>query len=128
MIPRSQHFRDHAPFPYNGPGIVRIFEEAAFEALLIPTGSGAHYPRKQADASIQQHQRAHFPAGKDDVPHADLLDGPRLENPRSEERRVGKECVSTCRSRWSPYHEKQKTERYTRCKANEIKTEKKNSN
>src|SRR3546814_10011299 len=30
----------------------------------------------------------------------------RLEHPtrRSEERRVGKECVSTCRSRWSPYH------------------------
>src|SRR3546814_4374617 len=32
----------------------------------------------------------------------------RLQNSvqikRSEERRVGKECVSTCRSRWSPYH------------------------
>src|SRR3546814_13098688 len=29
----------------------------------------------------------------------------RLSVPgRSEERRVGKECVSTCRSRWSPYH------------------------
>src|SRR3546814_20731091 len=28
---------------------------------------------------------------------------------RSEERRVGKECVSTCRSRWSPYHKKKKT-------------------
>src|SRR3546814_15253768 len=27
---------------------------------------------------------------------------------RSEERRVGKECVSQCRSRWSPYHEKTK--------------------
>src|SRR3546814_17772667 len=27
-----------------------------------------------------------------------------LLNGRSEERRVGKECVSTCRSRWSPYH------------------------
>src|SRR3546814_19467758 len=26
------------------------------------------------------------------------------QTPRSEERRVGKECVSTCRSRWSPYH------------------------
>src|SRR3546814_2877330 len=26
------------------------------------------------------------------------------EDLRSEERRVGKECVSTCRSRWSPYH------------------------
>src|SRR3546814_20739121 len=25
---------------------------------------------------------------------------------RSDERRVGKECVSTCRSRWSPCHEK----------------------
>src|SRR3546814_14772289 len=25
---------------------------------------------------------------------------------RSEERRVGKECVSTCRYRWSPYHSK----------------------
>src|SRR3546814_17435424 len=29
----------------------------------------------------------------------------------SEERRVGKECVSTCRSRWSPYHQKKKTNR-----------------
>src|SRR3546814_20335183 len=28
---------------------------------------------------------------------------------RSEERRVGKECVSTCRSRWSPYHYKKKS-------------------
>src|SRR3546814_12835512 len=27
-----------------------------------------------------------------------------LERFRSEERRVGKECVSTCRSRWSPYN------------------------
>src|SRR3546814_19208750 len=29
---------------------------------------------------------------------------PRADIARSEERRVGKECVSTCRSRWSPYH------------------------
>src|SRR3546814_11549374 len=27
-----------------------------------------------------------------------------FDNDRSEERRVGKGCVSTCRSRWSPYH------------------------
>src|SRR3546814_1104000 len=27
-----------------------------------------------------------------------------MTSARSEERRVGKECVSTCRSRWSPYH------------------------
>src|SRR3546814_3912666 len=30
--------------------------------------------------------------------------GSAQTSPRSEERRVGKECVSTCRSRWSPYH------------------------
>src|SRR3546814_7946718 len=38
----------------------------------------------------------------------DLFDGGGVEGDtvlcRSEERRVGKECVSTCRSRWSPYH------------------------
>src|SRR3546814_14053446 len=27
-----------------------------------------------------------------------------VNHARSEERRVGKECVSTCRSRWVPYH------------------------
>src|SRR3546814_15053164 len=42
--------------------------------------------------------------------HQGLLDGDKTEfkqwekdTPRSEERRVGKECVSTCRYRWSPY-------------------------
>src|SRR3546814_13436280 len=33
---------------------------------------------------------------------------------RSEERRVGKECVSTCRSRWSPYHYKKKKNKKTK--------------
>src|SRR3546814_20575402 len=44
--------------------------------------------------------------------HRDLIDlwylvehiGVDYPGDRSEERRVGKECVSTCRSRWSPYH------------------------
>src|SRR3546814_14502119 len=31
-------------------------------------------------------------------------DGGKSFDTRSGERRVGKECVSTCRSRWSPYH------------------------
>src|SRR3546814_16916959 len=35
-----------------------------------------------------------------DVAHICLL----ADKARSEARRVGKECVSTCRSRWSPYH------------------------
>src|SRR3546814_18818608 len=33
-----------------------------------------------------------------------LIDALDDDADRSEERRVGKECVSTCRSRWSPYH------------------------
>src|SRR3546814_17482975 len=46
------------------------------------------------------------------------LDTDMAAHRRSEERRVGKECVSTCRSRWSPYHSKKKT----------IITQKNNSN
>src|SRR3546814_20087612 len=38
-----------------------------------------------------------------------LVDGRfRPGRTRSEERRVGTECVSTCRSRWSPYHQQKK--------------------
>src|SRR3546814_2703089 len=40
--------------------------------------------------------------GGDLVKEAGLARG--VDIGRSEERRVGKECVSTCRSRWSPYH------------------------
>src|SRR3546814_20059761 len=41
-----------------------------------------------------------------DGPEPDLgnIAPQQLQTHRSEERRVGKECVSTCRSRWSPYH------------------------
>src|SRR3546814_16317649 len=35
--------------------------------------------------------------------HRDVEATIAIEQRRSEERRVGKECVSTCRSRWSPY-------------------------
>src|SRR3546814_19736585 len=41
-----------------------------------------------------------------------LLTAPRLRFWRSEERRVGKECVSTCRSRLSPPHYKNKHEHH----------------
>src|SRR3546814_12967844 len=34
----------------------------------------------------------------------DVVRALALDPASSEERRVGKECVSTCRSRWSPYH------------------------
>src|SRR3546814_17646369 len=49
----------------------------------------------------------HFVAiGLNYADHAAESNLPIPEEPvvRSEERRVGQECVSTCRSRWSPYH------------------------
>src|SRR3546814_16504589 len=42
----------------------------------------------------------HSPSFDNMIGIADLS----MRSLRSEERRVGKECVSTCRSRWSPYH------------------------
>src|SRR3546814_14213301 len=37
------------------------------------------------------------------MPHGIAVSNGTVALERSEERRVGKECVSTCRSRWSPY-------------------------
>src|SRR3546814_6594600 len=64
------------------------------------------------DAEIAIHMLAVRPARAD---HPGLVDHQHVARPellaalpplifRSEERRVGKECVSTCRSRWSQYH------------------------
>src|SRR3546814_20794085 len=64
----------------------------------------------------ERHYVVHKPAGIGDraVPlvvalHGGVGTGKIMEEQtRSEERRVGKECVSTCRSRWAPYHSKKK--------------------
>src|SRR3546814_18673945 len=42
--------------------------------------------------------------GSSPDPRGTLRVGIDQQDTRSEERRVGKECVSTCRCRWSPYH------------------------
>src|SRR3546814_12029072 len=39
-----------------------------------------------------------------DLRHVHVIQVTVVDRVRSEERRVGKECVSTCSSRWSPYH------------------------
>src|SRR3546814_1051798 len=52
-------------------------------------------------------RRGRGTAGKRDAEQQQEREGgerPQGDEPRSEARRVGKECVSTCRSRWSPYH------------------------
>src|SRR3546814_20446512 len=55
-------------------------------------------PQKQTVQSL----RRYTPVGV--VAAIAAYNFPFLTALRSEERRVGKECVSTCRSRWSPYH------------------------
>src|SRR3546814_15522399 len=54
---------------------------------------GADPVRRAGERSLVGFEWQHLP---------DLV--PMTEGDRSEERRVGKECVSTCRSRWSQYH------------------------
>src|SRR3546814_6816884 len=56
--------------------------------LLVPVDM-AHVPLLREMAAMRARELPGFVAGR---------------GLRSEERRVGKECVSTCRSRWSPYH------------------------
>src|SRR3546814_19554017 len=63
--------------------------------------SSAHLDHDEAEALLRAR-----------LPGAPLADANRLRfvaGHRSEERRVGKECVSTCRSRWSAYHLKKNT-------------------
>src|SRR3546814_18656162 len=73
--------------------------------LLLFSGTLLEHTSDRPDPKLFQTERHH-------VSHLDIA-GDALgdtsdfaeERPlRSEERRVGKECVSTCRSRWSPYH------------------------
>src|SRR3954468_14496259 len=79
MIPRSQHFRDPAPFPFNRSGIMRIFEKPALEALFLSAGGRAHYPGEQPNASVEQDEGAALPAREDIVADGDGDDGAGLE-------------------------------------------------
>src|SRR3546814_12108184 len=75
---------------------VLSLEEQGFEPVLLPVGSDGLIVMDAAQAVIDERTA--------------LVAGMLVNNeigviqPRSEERRVGKESVSTCRSRWSPYH------------------------
>src|SRR3546814_12364790 len=62
----------------------------------------------QHDAEAMAHQHVRDGLAEPAIADDDRRAARRVFGPgpvqRSEERRVGKECVSTCRSRWSPYH------------------------
>src|SRR3546814_16816415 len=67
--------------------------------LQIDGGVAALHP-------VQRRLRDVEMAVLDQLGHLPVEEGQQQGADRSEERRVGKECVSTCSSRWSPYHEK----------------------
>src|SRR3546814_16573276 len=98
------------------PGVWFEFQEIAAEdhGSVIPASIGRAVffdltgpkippvPDAQAYVEMVAQQRYDLRLQVRDLP--DSVRIPWLNQFSSEERRVGKECVSTCRSRWSPYH------------------------
>src|SRR3546814_20696717 len=72
-------------------GELRLIEAGL---LIDPDGERESYDRFRGRLMIPIH----------DARGRVIAFGGRILGAGSEERRVGKECVSTCRSRWSPYH------------------------
>src|SRR3546814_2277331 len=60
-------------------------------------------PNTWSNQQMAKRRRGH-PQQRNVTIHMTKIPPNRRKTARSEERRVGKECVSTCRSRWSPYH------------------------
>src|SRR3546814_13250941 len=84
---------------------------AANDELMRRAGEGRGLTRPELAVLLSTAKLAL----QDAIENSDLPDDPALASElaaafpdemqrRSEERRVGQECFSTCRSRWSPYH------------------------
>src|SRR3546814_14040730 len=68
-------------------------------------GRDVYVEPRTVDVHIRRLRKALNQGGEADLIRTVRSAGYSLDR-RSEERRVGKTCVSTCRSRWSPYHQK----------------------
>src|SRR3546814_7974156 len=77
-------------------------EQIELALLAIDQAGKEKAPRRAGDEDVAIESGGKIIWRKTIQP--DHVAGPVIANARSEERRVGKECVSTCRSRWSPYH------------------------
>src|SRR3546814_15439510 len=83
--------------------------DAEVQARLVPLAQ--HYgERASAQQPVAERLAAVSSTTKQMVPVSEQV-WLAARRARSEERRVGKEGVRTCRSRWSPYHEKTKKTR-----------------
>src|SRR3546814_18664905 len=88
------------PFQHASPKVLRAMKRPANEAKVLERIKG--WRELVPDLTIRSSFVVGFP-GETEEDFRYLLDWLE-EAQRSEERRVGKECVSTCRSRWSQYH------------------------
>ena len=96
---------------YAGGELLRLLSaHPEFDVTTVTANQNAgsplveHQPHLRSLAHLElQPTTPEVLAGHDVVLLA-LPHGKSAEIERSEERRVGKECVSLCRSRWSPYH------------------------
>src|SRR3546814_17249800 len=87
----------------------RLFEEE--ERIKLPRIPDDRLPRDRAEQR-DEHPFEVFPASERLGQRRLRRRALRLHLLRSEERRVGKECVSTCSSRWSPYHYNKKQKKH----------------
>src|SRR3546814_19037323 len=97
LFPYTTLFRSPAP-PVNPAPVHKPIAEKQSEnrpTSPVPAGSQKWFVQVGGFADIANARRVQ--AGLQGL-------GPPNVLARSEERRVGKECVSTCRSGWSPYH------------------------
>src|SRR3546814_11674154 len=84
------------------PGTVKPFDDASVQSELTELYQNREKQKHFEEFSDKLDQLAfENPASLDPV--AEAL-GLKVQTTRSEERRVGTECVSTCRSRWARYH------------------------
>src|SRR3546814_18962584 len=97
LFPYTTLFRSVEPF---GNATIEAFYQYEWEPLEAPAPGSYFSFLDVGSRNAVDHASVSFGGAAEDPESLGLL----LDNPRSEERRVGKECVSTCRSRWAPYH------------------------
>ena len=90
-------------------GHIKYADQLAAEAASQPVPNSVpnptptpavNQPAAEPGPAVTRHRRTKAEIAADEA----AAKNAEQAQPRSEERRVGKECVSTCRSRWSPYH------------------------
>src|SRR3546814_18638823 len=93
----SAQARCYSSTAFNGVNISGSVRQSVFRGQLLPI-------RKAEALWLTNLSMLNTLGSDNDVADQDnRRDVSEIFN-RSEERRVGKECVSTCRSRWAPYH------------------------